>query len=230
MSVVSPARSFCPKCNRAISWKDNIPLLGWLLLRGKCRHCEKPISSRYPLVEVISAFLAVASYIVFGATPTAIVIYALGASLVVISFIDFDFKIIPNVISLPGIVIGLAIGVISQFSGIFDAPVSTGALDSLIGMLAGGGFFYIVGEVYYLITKRNGLGGGDIKLLGMTGAILGWKSVAPTIFVGSLLGAILGIGLMIFRGGGRQLEIPFGPWLSAGVLVYIFGDLPFFRV
>jgi len=169
------------------------------------------------------------SFVSFGLTPTALVVYLLTATLIVISLIDFDFKIIPDVINLPGVVIGLLIAVVQHFFQIFTYPVTSGIVDSLIGLLIGGGFFLVIGEVYYRLTKREGIGGGDIKFLAMTGAILGWRSVAPTIFVGSFVGAIVGLLIMFFRGGDRQLEIPFGPYLALGVLIYLFTDLPFFR-
>ena len=230
LSVAVPPRSYCPSCNRQLSALENLPLLSWIFLGAKCRTCSAPISGQYPLVEMLSAIGAVACYIRFGLTPTAVLIYAITAALIVITFIDFEFKIIPNVISYPGITIGLLSGALNQYIQLFDFPISPSAWDSLIGMYAGGGFFWVIGEVYYRMTDTVGLGGGDVKLMGMTGALLGWESVAPTIFVGSLLGSIIGIGIIIFRGGHRRTEIPFGPWLAAGTLIYIFNDIPWFRI
>ncbi len=231
LSVVSPYRSYCPKCERQLTALENVPVLSWLFLGAKCRTCKTPISGQYPLVELLSALAGAAAYLNFGLTPTAAAIYALTAALIVITFIDFEFKIIPNVISYPGITIGLLLGAFNQYAQVFDIPISQSAWDSLIGMYAGGGFFWIIGELYYRMTGTVGLGGGDVKLMGMTGAILGWESVAPTIFLGSLLGSIVGVGVIIFRGGHRRTEIPFGPWLSAGAIIYMFhyDGLPFFR-
>jgi len=229
LSVLSPRRSYCPNCKQQLSALENIPVLSWLVLAAKCRTCKAPISGQYPLVELLSSLAAVASYVYFGLTPTAGVIYALCATLIVITFIDFEFKIIPNVISYPGVTFGLLLGALSQYSHLFQAPITQSAWDSLIGMYAGGGFFWIIGEIYFRVTKTVGLGGGDVKLMGMTGAILGWKSVAPTIFMGSLLGSIVGIVLILVRGGNRRTEIPFGPWLSMGAILYIFADMPWFR-
>jgi len=230
LSVTKPRRSFCPKCQAQLTWYDNIPVISWLiLLGGKCRSCKTKISGRYPLVELLSAVAAAATYIQYGFTPTGLIIYLVTATLIVISFIDFDFKIIPNVISLPGIVIGLLLGVVSHFTGWFDPKVTQGIDDSIIGLLAGGGFFFVVSELYFRATKREGLGGGDIKLLAMLGAILGWRCVAPTIFVGSFIGAIVGLLIMFFKGADRQLEIPFGPWLSLGTLIYLFTDYNLFN-
>ncbi|MBL7663071.1 prepilin peptidase [bacterium] len=229
LSVAFPTRSFCPKCNKTILWWENIPVLSWFILWGKCSKCRLPISPVYPLVEVLSLCVALASYFYYGLTPTGVVVYLFSAALIVITFIDFEFKIIPDVIDLPGIIIGFIIGGLSQFLNIFEFPITTGLADSLFGFLAGGGFFFVIAEVYYRVTGKEGLGGGDIKLMAMAGSILGWRSIAPAIFVGSLLGSIIGIGLMFIKGEGRNLEIPFGPWLSAGILSYMFFDLPFFK-
>ncbi len=228
LSVIKPARSFCPSCKHQLEWWENIPVASWLALARKCRYCKEPISWQYPLVEFLSGVAAVASCYWFGLTLTGLLIYALTATLIVISFIDFEFKIIPNVISLPGIVIGLVLGVISEFTSWMSPPLTQGTIDSLVGMLIGGGSLYVIGELYYYTAKREGLGGGDIKLLGMTGAILGWQSLFTTIIVGSMLGAIVGVIWMMIKRGGRQMEIPFGPWLSLGAIFYIFSiPMPF---
>lgn len=228
LSVVSPARSYCPKCNTQLSSLENVPVLSWLFLGGKCKTCKAPISGQYPLVEALSAIAAAACFMRFGLTPTGVVLYALVAALIVITFIDFEFKIIPNVISYPGITIGLIIGAVSQYTGVFQHPISQSAWDSLLGMYAGGGFFWVIGEIYFRVTKTVGLGGGDVKLMGMTGAILGFNSIPTTIFLGSLAGSIVGIATIVLRGGNRKSEIPFGPWLSLGCILYIFTDINFF--
>lgn len=230
LSVVSPARSYCPRCSTTLSWFENIPVLSWIVLGGRCRHCKARISGQYPLVELLSGVFAILSYLHFGLTITALIVYALSVTLVAISFIDLEFRIIPNVISLPGITIGLLLGITSQFTHAFSWPITTGAIDSLIGMLIGGGIFYFIAWIYYLMTKKIGLGGGDIKLLGMTGAILGWESVPQTIILGSIIGSIVGIGAMLVYKTGRNTEIPFGPWLSLGAILYIFADLPIFSL
>ena len=230
LSLSSPRRSYCPKCNKTLAWSDNIPVISWTLLAGKCRYCKEPISGQYPLVELLSGIAGAASVIYYGTTFTAGVVYLLTATLIAITFIDFEFKIIPNRISYPGMTIGLLMGIATQFYGPFPHPLTQSAIDSLFGMIAGGGFFWSIGALYYLVTKRVGLGGGDIKLMGMTGAILGLQSVAPTIFIGSLLGSVVGIALMVIGKGGRQTEIPFGPWLSLGTIVYMFGNLKLFQI
>ena len=230
LSLSSPRRSYCPKCQKTLSWRDNIPVVSWVLLRGRCRYCNEPISGQYPLVELLSGVAGAASVVYYGATFTGAVVYTLTATLLAITFIDFEFKIIPNKISYPGMTIGLIMGMVAEYQGPFQFPLTQSAIDSLFGMIAGGGFFWSIGAIYYVCTKRVGLGGGDIKLMGMTGAILGLQSVAPTIFIGSLLGSVVGIALMVIGKGGRQTEIPFGPWLSIGAIVYIFGNLKLFQI
>jgi leader peptidase (prepilin peptidase)/N-methyltransferase len=168
-------------------------------------------------------------YLTFGLTPTGMVMFALVSVLIAISFIDLEFRIIPNVISYPGMTLGLLLGIVSQFTPYFQCapeatfcPITQSATDSLLGWLFGGGVFIVIGEVYYRVTNRVGLGFGDVKLMGMTGAILGWQSVFPTIFVGALLGSVVGVIVMVVRSSGRHTEIPFGPWLSLGAVLYLF--------
>ena len=230
LSVVSPRRSFCPECKHQLNWWENIPVFSWLFLRAKCHHCSTPISGQYPLVELLSAIAAAATFLKFQLTPTGLVIFLLVETLLVITFIDFEFKIIPDRISFPGMTFGLCLGIISQYTPWFTSPITESAFDSLLGFIAGGGFFYAIGIVYYMISKRVGLGGGDIKLMAVTGSILGVDSIIPTIFAGSISGSVVGILVMLLKRGGRHTEIPFGPWLSLGAIVYIFFDLPYFRV
>lgn len=236
LSVVNPRRSFCPGCKRQLTWWENIPVLGWLCLGGKCRTCRSKISGQYPLVELLSGIAAVGVALRFGVTPVGFVVYALLLSLIVITFIDFEFRIIPNVISFPGITLGLLLGIAAEYSHFFSCqrselycPMTTGAMDSLVGMLIGGGFFELIGRGYEWWAKREGIGGGDVKLMAMTGAIMGWRSVAPTIFMGSLVGAVIGVAVALLQGTGRKTEIAFGPWLAVGAVLYIFADLPYFR-
>jgi len=226
LSVNYPRRSFCPSCERSLEWWENIPVASWIALRGKCRGCSTSISGQYTFVELLTGVAALASTLHFGFTPTAAIIFVICASLIAITFIDLEFKIIPNVISFPGMILGLLLGIVSQYSGVISQPLTQSAWDSLTGFLCGGGFFYVVGMLYYAFSKRVGLGGGDIKLLAFTGAILGVDSVIPTIFAGSLVGAVVGLITVALKGGGRHTEIPFGPWL----IIYIFLDLPFLRL
>jgi len=231
ISLSNPSRSFCITCNKQLSWRENIPLISWLLQRGRCLCGKDKIPVRYFIVELIAGISGVATVWTFGVTPTGFVIFFLLMALIAISFIDLDHKIIPDKISFPGMSIGLLLGVLSENSNLFPCapfealcPITRGSWDSILGFLFGGGFFWAIGELYYRFTKRDGLGFGDVKLMAMTGGILGLSSVAPTIMLGSFVGALVGITGMLFTGGGRHTEIPFGPWLSLGTVIYIFSN------
>lgn len=215
LSIITPS-SRCPSCNTPINAFDNIPLLSYFFLRGRCRICKTRISLRYPLVELLNALLYVFILWRFG-IEWHIFIYCLFCSaLIVITFIDLEFQIIPDRITLPGIVIGLIAG--SFFlTDPFLRYSLLGWKASIIGFLTGGGLFYAIA-----VLSRGGMGGGDIKMMAMVGAIMGWKSVLLTTFIGSLAGAIFGIFLMIFRGKGRKTKIPFGPFLALGTLATLF--------
>ncbi len=192
---------------------DNIPILSYLLLRAKCRSCGAPISWRYPFIEALTGVAGVALFLKFGLTPEFFAYFAFTASLLVITFIDLDHRIIPDVISLPGIAIGL---VVSFFLD------SISAWDSLIGLVAGGGSLFLVAFAYEALTKREGMGGGDVKLLAMIGAWLGWKAVLFTLFFASFSGTVIGGGAMLAQKQGRHYAIPFGPFLAGSALGYLF--------
>ena len=226
MSVAKPVRSFCPGCSRQLTWSENIPILSWAFQGGKCRGCKSRIPIHYPLVELLSVANGCYTYMSFGLNLSSVIIFLLIEALIVISFIDFEFKIIPDVISIPGIIIGLVMGIVAEFYQPFSYPLTQGALDSLLGMLIGGGSLYLIAYLYYLYSKQEGLGGGDIKLLGWTGAMLGASSVLPTILIGSVLGSFIGVAVIVFMKGDRKTEIPFGPWLSLGAIIYIFAGEP----
>ena len=214
-SVVRPP-SHCPKCQSFLAWYENIPILSSLFLTGRCRSCRVRISAIYPAVEVLTGALAVALFLRLGPTLAFAGYFAFAAALVVITFIDLDHQIIPDVISLPGIVIGLAFSLVS--------PLVT-PIDALIGALAGGGTLLSVAWLYKTFRGQEGMGGGDIKLLAMIGAFLGWKSIFVTLFVGSVIGSIIGVVVMLYEGADTKLAIPFGPFLAGGALVYLFwGD------
>jgi leader peptidase (prepilin peptidase)/N-methyltransferase len=212
LSIVYP-RSFCPVCQAPIRAYDNIPLLSYLLLRGKCRNCHGEIFWRYPFVEALTGTFALSLYVHFGFTLLFISFLTFAAAMIVITFIDLDHRIIPDVISLPGIGIGLLLS--------FFLP-SISVKDSLIGIIAGGGTLYGVAFVYETLTKREGMGGGDVKLLAMIGAWLGWKAILFTLFFASLSGTFIGGGAMLLQKQGRHYAIPFGPFLAFSGLVYIF--------
>ena len=215
LSVAYP-RSFCPRCRNPIRAYDNIPVLSYLFLRGRCRDCGERISWRYPLVEALTGGFALALFLRFGLSLSFFSFFAFVAAMVVITFIDLDHRIIPDVISLPGIGIGF-------FLSFFQPSISV--LDSLIGLVAGGGTLFVVAWAYETITKREGMGGGDVKLLAMIGAWLGWKAVLFTLFFASLSGTLIGGGAMLIQRQGRHYAIPFGPFLAFSAVAYLFFGL-----
>ena len=220
-SIVSPP-SHCPKCKAAIAFYDNVPLLSYLILRGQCRSCSVRISPRYFVVELLTALLALALYDRFGFGFSFFVSFVFVGALIVISFIDLDVRIVPDVISLPGIVVGLALSVAGYFLISGESAVVPSPVSSLLGILAGGGFLLATAWIYEKITGVEGMGGGDIKLLAMIGAFLGWQSIPLTLFFASLVGSIVGIGCMLATGAGRRLALPFAPFLCSGALLFIF--------
>lgn len=214
-SIVSPS-SRCPSCDTPIRPWDNIPVLSYLLLVGKCRYCGARISPRYPVVEAMNAGLWALAYWRFGMGWHLPVYLVFISALVAVTFIDLDFQIIPDSITLPGIPLGL-------LAGIFVLPdpvlrmASLGWKASLGGATLGFGLFYAVA-----ILSRGGMGGGDIKFMAMVGAVTGWKGVLLTTFLGSLAGSVLGLFLMVAKGRGRKTKIPFGPFLALGALLTLF--------
>jgi leader peptidase (prepilin peptidase)/N-methyltransferase len=213
-SVASPRRSICPECNSTIRAYDNIPLISYMALGGKCRYCGVRIPLRYPIVEAISGMTALAVFTKFGLSAEALIYFAFVSSLVVITFIDIDHRIIPDVISLPAIPVGFLLAS-------FLIPTMN-YKSSVAGILVGGGSLLAVAWIYELITKKEGMGGGDIKLLAMIGAITGWKGVLFTIFVASATGTVAGIAVMLKTQKNMKLAVPFGPFLSIGAILYVF--------
>ena len=211
-SIVFPS-SHCPECNNKIRAFDNIPVVSYLLLRGSCRACGTRISWQYPVVELLSALLTLFLFLRFYFSPTFFVLFVFCMALVVITFIDLEHQIIPDSISLPGIIIGFATSFILPWLS---------WKSSLIGIVAGGGSLLLVATGYQLLTKKEGMGGGDIKLLAMMGAFLGWRSIPFIIFTSSLFGSVVGLTLMAIRKKDSQLPIPFGPFLAFGAVLFIF--------
>ncbi len=220
-SIVTPP-SHCPKCKTPIAFYDNVPLLSFLFLRGRCRSCSERISPRYFIIELLTALLALAVFHWFGFSFSFFVSFVFVAALIVISFIDLDVRIVPDVISLPGIILGLACSVIGYFYFRDGLNVIPTPISSLIGILAGGGFLLATAWIYEKFTGVDGMGGGDIKLLAMIGAFLGWPSIPVTLFIASLLGSVVGIACMVITGAGRRLALPFAPFLCSGALIYLF--------
>ncbi len=211
-SIVFPA-SHCPKCSAALQWYENIPIISYLFLRGRCAHCGVAISLQYPLVELMMALLAAALMVRFQLSITTAGYFVFCAALLVIIFIDMHHQIIPDVISLPSIVLGFLFSFLSP---------TLSWQSSLIGLLVGGGVLYAVAFFYFLLRKVDGMGGGDIKLLAMIGAWLGWQSLPFVIFASSLSGSIVGLIAMQYQKKGGRTRIPFGPFLSLAALVYTF--------
>ncbi len=211
-SIVKP-RSMCLTCGYPLSAADNIPLLSYAVLGGRCRHCGVRISPRYPLVELLSGVMAVAALHRFGLTPPALIYYGFIACLIVITFIDLDHRIIPDLITLPGIPFFF-------LAALFLPEVSV--RDSITGLLAGGGILFLVAWSYERLTGKEGMGGGDIKLLAMMGTVMGWQGVIFTIFLSSATGTLVGIPLMLLSRSDMKLAIPYGPFLAAGGAAYLF--------
>ena len=214
-SIIFPA-SNCPHCRKPIRFYDNIPVVSFILLKGRCRVCRGKISFRYPLVELITAVFSLLLFWKFGISFKYLFSFIFVCALIVITFIDLDHQIIPDVITLPGIPI------------FFLAALFVMGLrfqDAFLGFLIGGGCLYVIAFVYELVTKREGMGGGDIKLLAMMGAFLGWQSLLFILLVSSLVGAVVGVAVMMIKGQDMKYAVPFGPFLSFAAVSYIFfGD------
>jgi leader peptidase (prepilin peptidase)/N-methyltransferase len=220
-SVVRPP-SHCPKCKKSIAFYDNIPILSYVILLGRCRSCGERISPRYLFVEALMGSMAALLYYQFGFGLAFFVAFVFVAALIVISFIDLDVRIVPDVISLPGIAAGLLFSIAAKYLVADSAEIIPTPLSALIGVLAGGGFLYAVAWIYERVTGVDGMGGGDIKLLAMIGAFLGWPSIPFTIFFASLAGSFIGLGVMLATGAGRRLALPFAPFLCFGAAVHLF--------
>jgi len=211
-------RSRCPQCRVTILWRDNLPLLSFFLLRGRCRFCGQPISWRYPAVELAGGLLALALWIRFPGDYLLVVYGSFCAALVVLTALDLEHRWLPDAITIPGTGLGLILALIFP-----HLPF----LESLAGALAGAAIFYGLGWVYEKLTGKMGLGGGDVKLLALIGAFLGVRALPWIIFGSAALGSLVGLGLALGRGRlakgeWRTLAIPYGPFLAAAALAYLF--------
>jgi leader peptidase (prepilin peptidase)/N-methyltransferase len=215
-SIVWPG-SHCPSCGTSIEYYDNIPLFSYLWLLGRCRTCRNSISMRYPVVEAANAAGYVMILATFGLTWTTVLYSALFSALLVVTGTDLSHRIIPNVVTVPGIVIGL-LGAATVL------PV--GLVNALLGMAIGGGILWALAWASPYLFGKEGMGGGDIKLLAMIGAFLGWKPALLTIMVGSLSGSLIGLSLIGLGLMKRDEYIPFGPFLVFGALVSMFFAQP----
>ena len=221
-SIVFPA-SHCPNCNAGIRWFDNVPILAYLWLRGRCRDCREAISLRYPLVELANALFYLAIFQRTGAEWAFIPIAAIVSMTIALIYIDLDIQILPDVIDLPGVVIGLAIGATHIGAWYPDLVLSTTLLESLAGAAAGAGVLLAIALSYKLVRKIEGMGLGDVKLMAMIGATLGWEALFPLFLLASVTGAAVGILLMLRSGKGMaQLALPFGVFLGIAALVMLF--------
>ena len=210
-------RSYCPKCSEQIAWYDNIPLLSWIVLGAKCRKCSAKISFRYPLVEFITAVLSVLVILKFGASIEGLAALALAWSLVALTGIDFDHHLLPDQITLPLLWLGL---ILNLWFGLF-ASIE----DAVIGAVAGYGVLWSVFQLFKLLTGKEGMGYGDFKLLAALGAWMGWIVLPMIILIASVLGAVIGLILMVAARHGRDVPIAFGPYLAAaGFLMLVFGE------
>lgn len=216
ISIVKP-RSFCLGCKKPIFWYDNIPVLSFILLQGKCRFCKVKISFLYPAVELLTAFFYILFFLKYGLSAEFFIFAVAATGLVIASFIDLKYEIIPDEISLYGLGLGLIISAVYPQLHATDSHLSS-FLSSALGALVGGGTLFIIGIIGKWIFKKDAMGGGDVKLLAMIGSLIGWQLVMLTIFLSSLFGSFAGI-YMKFKTNAER--VPYGPFLSLGALVSV---------
>jgi len=228
-SIVKP-RSFCPHCKKPIPWFDNIPFISYFILRGKCRFCKQNISLRYFLIELITAGAFLLFYVRYGLGFDFILYNLFVCLLIVATFVDIAHRIIPDEVSLGGVVIGF---ILSIYRGIGLSPLGLNyrpILDSLLGIIIGGGIIYLTGKafdlIYFKLLKKGpidgeteSMGGGDVKLLAMIGAFLGWKIALLTFFMAPMFGAVVGTANLLIK---KQHTIPYGPFLSLAAIINLF--------
>ena len=211
-SIVRPS-SRCPSCDAPIRPWHNIPVISYVLLGGRCRNCRAAISPRYPLVEALNGVMYLLVFMRFGPSWALPALLAFVSALIAITFIDLDFQIIPDSITLGSLPLALLAGGL-VLPDPFARAEALGWVQTFSGAVTGFVLFYAVA-----VLSRGGMGGGDIKMMAMVGAVLGWRGVLLTTFLGSLAGSVLGLGLMLFKGKGRKTKIPFGPFLALGTLL-----------
>lgn len=205
--------SHCPTCAHAIAWYDNLPILSYFALTGRCRHCNAGIPFHYPVVEILNAAGYIGILWIFGPNWSAVAYGFFYSALLVVAGTDLSHKIIPNVVTFPGILLGLVCAA---------TVLPLGFLNSVLGIVVGGGILWLLAWASPYLFGKEGMGGGDIKLLAMVGAFLGWKLAVMTIMVGSLLGSLVGITLIVAQVIKREDYIPFGPFLVCGALLALF--------
>ncbi len=245
-SVIQP-RSRCPKCLNSIGWYDNFPLVSWLILGAKCRHCHEPISALYPLVEGITGVLFALTYWRFGFSVATPVYMLFCAGMVIVTFQDFTDWTIPDEVTLPGIPAGIALSLVGMAMGNESGLRVTDIYDELLGAVLGGGILFILDRITVFVLKKPGMGFGDVKLLAMVGAFLGWQGALGTLVIASFLGSMVGICMILYFRMVRALGppevkeqedktpltpddtitlqghyLPFGPWLALGAILFMF--------
>jgi len=224
-SIIMPG-SHCMNCESPIPWYDNIPILSYLTLRGRCRYCASRISPRYPLIELGTALIFLAALWRFGLTPALFVYWALLATLIVVTVIDMERYIIPGAITLAGIAVGLAIAACASVSGETGGLLVSSLPEALLGLLVGGGSLWLIDQFAVHLFNKTGMGGGDVRLLAMLGTFLGWRQVLVIVLIGSVTGAIVGIPVVLKRRHPDAEKvshyIPFGPFLALGGAIALF--------
>ena len=220
-SIVSPP-SRCPECGARIRWFDNIPILAWLWLRGHCRDCRAPISLRYPLVELANALFYLAIFLHTGPTFAFLLLAAFVSMLILLIYIDAEIQILPNVIDLPGIAVGLALGALGAGELLPALTVSSSIVDAAAGAAEGASVIIVVIAAYWLVRRVRGMGEGDIKMLAMIGAGLGWRAVPGVLLLAAVTGTVIGVPIALRSERGMQFPLPFGVFLGIATLAVIF--------
>jgi len=235
---ITVPRSHCPHCKKLIRWYDNVPVLSYLILGGRCRRCKKKISARYPLIEAVSGLISVLLYLKFGLGVEWVLFFGFSAALLVLAFIDLDHRILPDVITLNGMWLGvlssvylaqpippIVLGIVRAAGLEVTNPRILALVGSLLGVVAGGGLLWGVGEAFKRLRGIEGMGFGDVKMMAMVGAFLGAPMALFTIMLGSILGSVIGLVFMGFTGKSRDYELPFGTFLGvAGIVVVLYGE------
>ena len=220
-SIVFPG-SHCPHCNAPIAWYDNIPIVSYAFLLARCRNCRAPISSRYPLVELANGLFYLAIFLHTGETIGFLLLAPIVSMTIALIYIDADIQILPDVIDLPGIAIGLAIGALMLGASYNNLTLSSTIVDSLLGALFGGSVLLAIIGLYWLVRRVEGMGQGDVKMLAMIGATLGWRAIPGVLLLASITGAVVGVPIAMRSGRGMQLPLPFGVFLGIAFLAVLF--------
>jgi leader peptidase (prepilin peptidase)/N-methyltransferase len=201
--------SYCPTCEAPVKPYDNIPVVGYLWLQGRCRNCKAPISIQYPIVELITSGVFLGGYLLFDSPALLVARLLFACAMIVLFVIDLEHRILPDVITLPGIIVGF----------LFSLFLPPGWRDSLIGIVLGGGSLWLLGEAYFRMRHEEGMGFGDVKMLAMIGAFLGWKLTLLTLVLSSFAGSIVGLAIIAVNRGDMKYALPFGTFLAMGAVV-----------